>query len=200
MDNDSIPTSQPSSDPAKSFFWELVKVVVISLAIIIPVRMFVMQPFIVQGGSMEPNFLDCGHWWCKEYLVISKLSYRLHPVRRGDVVVFNSQQLKEHLIKRVIGLPGETIEIRESEIRVANTDRPEGFIVAEGAYLDANVYTSGAVQVALGADEYFVLGDNRTGSYDSRFFGPIKRAEITGRAWARLWPIKEAALLQTPEY
>jgi len=180
---------------ALTFFLELVQIVAISLAIIIPIRYFLVQPFYVKGTSMEPNFFD------REYLIIDELSYRFSEIKRGDIVVFHyPNNPKEYFIKRIIGLPGETIEIKNSKITVYNDKHPNGFQVVEKEYLADSVYTSQNLNITLDNDQYFVLGDNRPMSYDSRFFGPISKEVIVGRVWLRGWPLDRWKEFKTPNY
>lgn len=187
-----IPTFSAS---VGSFVVEVAKVVIISLAIIIPVRYFLIQPFYVKGASMEPNFYD------NEYLVVDEISYRIGTPNRGDVVVIrNPQRESDFLIKRVIGLPGDRIEIMNGGVRITNDDNPDGIVLDETAYLSADLTTTGIVDETLGTNQYFVLGDNRPASLDSRYFGPVVRREIIGRAWVRAWPIPRFTIFKTPGY
>lgn len=179
---------------AGSFLVEVVKVIIIALAIIIPVRYFLMQPFYVKGASMEPNFHD------NEYLIIDEATYRFSEPKRGEVVVFrNPRRPSEFYIKRVVGLPNERVEISRGNVRVFSVDRPEGFPLDESAYLSDGVYTTGNENLELGEDEYFVMGDNRSSSLDSRVFGPIVRNEIIGRIWIRAWPFSKMKFFGRPE-
>lgn len=183
-----------SSRMALKFFLELVQVVAISLAIIIPVRYFLVQPFYVKGASMEPNFFD------HEYLVIDELSYRFHQPQRGDIVVFHyPNDPKSYFIKRVIGLPGETVEIADGQVKIYNDKYPNGLVLDEHVYLD-DVYTAQTKRVTLKADEYYVLGDNRPSSLDSRYFGPISEKVIVGRVWVRGWPLDRWKIFSSPTY
>lgn len=175
------------------FIVELAKIVIIALAIIVPIRTFILQPFYVKGASMEPNFRD------NEYLIIDELSYRLHLPQRGDVVVLRNPALGEFLIKRLIGLPDERVMINDGAVSIVNTDHPEGVRLDERAYLGLNVLTFGNLDVTLGNDEYFVMGDNRSASLDSRSFGPIPRRDIIGRAAFRAWPVNRATGFSTPK-
>lgn len=166
----------------------------ISLAIIIPVRYFLIQPFYVKGASMEPNFYD------HEYLIIDELSYRLHGPERGNIVVFRyPNDPKQFFIKRVIGLPGETVEIAGGQVKIFNTQHPNGFVLDEKAYLDQD-FTSTTRTVTLKNDEFFVLGDNRVASLDSRYFGPVNRSFIVGRVWLRGWPFDRWKIFEDPKY
>lgn len=174
------------------FVVELVKIVVIALAIIIPIRTFILQPFYVKGASMEPTFHD------NEYLVIDELSYRLHLPQRGDVVVLKNAALGEFLIKRVIGLPTERIVINDGHITIYNLQHVNGAVLNEQTYLSSSVQTFGNLDVTLTADQYFVMGDNRPASLDSRSFGPISRKDIIGRTAVRAWPVAKAQTFSTP--
>lgn len=180
-----------------SFVLELLKVVVISLAIIIPIRYFLIQPFYVKGASMEPNFHD------HEYLIIDEISYRFNQPKRGDIVVFRyPRDPQEYFIKRVIGLPGEKVEIKDGRIKIYNQDNVDGFLLSEN-YLPQETKTYGGLgqeQVQMENDEYFVMGDNRNSSKDSRSFGPVDRSFITGRVLLRGWPLNKLDLFKTPEY
>lgn len=175
------------------FALELVEIVVISLAIILPIRYFLIQPFYVKGASMEPTFDD------HEYLIIDELSYRFREPERGEVVVFRYPlDPRQYFIKRIVGLPGETVRVSDSKIVVTNVDHPDGFVVDESAYLSPDVMTAGDKTVQLANDEYFVMGDNRTASLDSRTFGPLPVKQIVGRVWIRGWPIDRAAVFRAP--
>lgn len=188
---------QVPSTPKKmalSFLFELIQVLVISLAIIIPVRYFLIQPFYVKGASMEPNFFD------HEYLIIDELSYRFRHPNRGDIVVFRyPNDPKQYFIKRVIGLPGETVDIVNGRIKVFNDAHPNGVTLDEKIYLDQEV-TATIHTVTLKSNEYYVLGDNRTASLDSRYFGPVQRNLIVGRVWVRGWPIDRWKVFEGPAY
>ena len=155
-----------------SFIFELLKVVAISIVIIIPIRYFLIQPFYVKGASMEPTFHD------HEYLIIDEISYRFGEPKRGDVVVFRyPRDPREYYIKRVIGLPGEKIQVKGGDIFIYNNENPEGFKLEE-KYLPSNLETYGATEeiISVGEGEYYVFGDNRPTSKDSRNFGPVKRS------------------------
>ncbi len=166
------------------FFWELIKVFLLAMAIIVPVRYFLVQPFFVRGASMEPNFYD------GEYLVVDELSYYLRSVQRGEVIVFRfPNNLSQFFIKRVIGLPGETVKIANGQIVIVNNMYPQGVILDESEYLPAQTRTGGQLSLTLGGDEYFVLGDNRAASSDSRSWGTLEYQEIIGRAWVRAFPL-----------
>lgn len=181
---------------ALSFLFELIQVAAISLAIIIPVRYFLIQPFYVKGASMEPSFFD------HEYLIIDELTYRFHDPDRGDIVVFRYPvDPDQYFIKRVIGLPGETVEVTEQEVKIYNDEHPNGLVLDEEFYLgEENIPSPKSNTVTLKADEYFVMGDNRASSLDSRYFGGIKRSDIVGRVWLRGWPFDRWTVFEKPDY
>jgi signal peptidase I len=142
--------------------------------VVLPIRFFLFEPFLVKGESMEPNFHNF------DYLIVDKLTYHLRQPQRGEVIVFRPPfEDRVYYIKRIVGLPLEKLVIEESKITVFNKEHPQGFVLNED-YL-RNHYTSGKIEVNLGPDEYFVLGDNREVSYDSRKWGPVKREKIVGR-------------------
>ncbi|MBI4135330.1 signal peptidase I [Candidatus Uhrbacteria bacterium] len=179
---------------ALAYVGELVRVVVISLAIILPVRYFLVQPFYVKGASMEPNFYD------HEYLVIDEISFRFREPKRGEIVVFRyPRDPSQFFIKRVVGLPGETIEIKNEELRIKSDEYREG-IGLEETYLDQDMRWYGEHAVTLKEDEYYILGDNRDSSLDSRQFGPISRELIVGRVWLRGWPLDRITRFMAPIY
>lgn len=166
------------------FVWEVVKIIIISLAIIIPIRYYFAQPFFVKGASMEPNFLD------GDYLVICEICYRLNQPQRGDVVVFRFPgDESQFFIKRIIGLPGETLELRSNQITIRNQQHPGGFVLQESFYLPGVLPLGPDATVRLDDNEYFVLGDNRNASSDSRLWGSLNRFFIIGKAWLRAWPV-----------
>ncbi len=177
-----------------AYIAELVQVVLVSLAIIIPIRYFLVQPFYVKGASMEPSFYD------HEYLIIDEISYRLKSPGRGDIVVFRYPlDPNQFFIKRVVGLPGERVRVSGGQITIINAENPEGITLDESGYL-GNLFTSGEKTVTLKADEYFLLGDNRNASLDSRIFGPVKNKLIIGRVWLRGWPLNRLASFHSPSY
>jgi len=172
-----------------SFVLELVKITLISLAIIIPVRYFLIKPFYVNGASMEPNYHN------HEYLIIDEISYRLNPPKRGEVVVFKyPENPKEFFIKRIIGLPGERVVITGGDVFIYNSKNLNGIKIQE-PYLEKDLKTAGNIDTVLDEDEYFVLGDNRNSSLDSRRFGALKKNEIIGKTWIRVLPVDKMGIL-----
>lgn len=170
----------------KSFFifsWDIVRVTIIALILAGLVRYFLIQPFFVEGASMEPNFLD------GDYLLVDEISYYFKPAERGEVIVFHYPlDTSKYYIKRVIALPNETVEIKNGKIRIYNESDKDGFLIKED-YLLSNGLTVGDVKKKLGNNEYFVLGDNRLFSSDSRQWGSLPKNDIVGRVWVRAWPI-----------
>ena len=156
---------------------------VIVFLIVAPVRLFIFEPFIVVGESMEPNY----HSW--DYLIIDKLSYRLREPKRGEVIIFSPPvDPNRYYIKRIIGLPGETIVLKDDKIYIFNQEHPQGFVLQE-SYLPSGSHYYGELKTTLKDNEYFVLGDNREESYDSRRWGPLKKNLIVGRVLFALKPL-----------
>lgn len=171
------------------FLWEIIKVVVISLIIILPIRYFIIQPFYVKGASMEPNFYD------HEYLIINEISYRFSKPKRGEVVVLKFPlNPKEYFIKRIIGLPNEKIEIKNGQVAVYKNHESEGVVLKED-YLSAWQQTNGSLTILLEENEYYLMGDNRQASLDSRTFGAISKDDIIGKVLFRGWPLNRIGLL-----
>ncbi|MFA5358865.1 MAG: signal peptidase I [Patescibacteria group bacterium] len=180
---------------AFDFAVEIFKIIVISLVIIVPVRYFLIQPFYVKGASMEPNFYN------HEYLIIDEISYRFEDPIRGETVIFRPPIAKDDFfIKRIIGLPGEKIEIKDGRVKIFNTQYPNGTYLDESVYLPLTTYTPGDVTYDLGPGQYFVMGDNRPASLDSRTFGLITRKDIVGRTWLRGWPFNRVMIFSAPQY
>ncbi|MEK7615898.1 MAG: signal peptidase I [Patescibacteria group bacterium] len=178
-----------------AFLWEIVKVVIISLAIIIPVRYFLVQPFFVNGASMEYTFED------GDYILIDEITYRFHDPKRGDIIVFRYPNDKtQFFIKRVIALPGESIKVQDNTVTIYNQEYPKGFLLKE-LYLSDDQETRGNIpRLKLDPNEYFVMGDNRLHSSDSRYWGPVNRSLVTGRVFARAWPLSQATFFEDPLY
>ncbi len=167
-------------------FWPTIKELIfftIWVAIIVlPIRMFIAQPFVVSGQSMDPTLHN------GQYLIVDQITYRISEPQRGDVVIFRlPADPKRFLIKRLIGLPGETIKIDGESIYIKNTD--SDYIKLDEDFI---IYPKAAnLEQTLSSNEYFLLGDNRANSLDSRFFGSIEREYLVGRALIRLFPIEK---------
>lgn len=181
------------------FFIEIIKIFILAIIVILPIRMFLFQPFFVQGASMEPTFEN------GQYLIINELGYKetdlkvakitsFKEIVRGEVIVFRYPlNPKQFFIKRVVGLPGERIKIEKGSVYIYNKSNPEGLKLEED-YLPAGLMTKGDNDYTIKEDEYFVMGDNRNHSSDSRMWGPIKTSNVVGRVLLRAWPISEAKL------
>ncbi|MBI2054405.1 MAG: signal peptidase I [Candidatus Staskawiczbacteria bacterium] len=173
------------------FVWEIVQMVVIALAIVLPIRYFLFQPFIVRGESMVPSFMP------GDYLIVDELSYRFSNPERGNVIVFKyPKDTTQRFIKRIIGLPNETIEIKDGKVTIYNS----GAVALLEEYLPDDLKTEGETKVVLGDDEYFVLGDNRSRSFDSRMWGTVPKGNIIGKAYLRIFPLNTLSQIPTPSY
>jgi len=174
-----------------SFIWEVGKIVFIALLIVIPIRYFLFQPFIVRGASMEPNFQH------NDYLIVDQLSYRFKEPQRGEVVVFERHEgFGRRYIKRIIGLPGEVIEIRDGQVMIFNAQQEK--VLDETSFL-SNIQTPGEKKIHLAENEFFVLGDNRIASSDSRCWGALSREDIIGRVSLRAWPFDNLTIFEVPK-
>jgi len=193
------PSSQASSSPfpANSMVEgesnrSLVGYAVVALGLALFIRFFVATPYIVSGASMEHTFENY------DYLIVDRVTYDLSKPSRGDVIVFGlPQEPSRDLIKRVIGLPGETVKIAgpEPRVTIVNSSNPNGFTLDEPYLTPENLGGSTGMTVTLGPDQYFVLGDNRKVSADSRLWGTLPRKDIVGRVLIRLFPFNMIALL-----
>ncbi|MBD3238367.1 MAG: signal peptidase I [Candidatus Moranbacteria bacterium] len=162
---------------------ELGGIILMALIIVIPIKYFLIQPFIVKGASMEPNFHE------GEYLIINEIGWKFKGIKRGEVLVFkNPGNKKDYFIKRVVGLPNEKVEIKGGRITIFNQEHPQGMVLDESEYLPEGRVTSGMIVVELTDDEFFVLGDNRSASSDSRYWGPLPEKLVVGKAWVRAFP------------
>lgn len=171
----------------ENFFTELLKFALIAVVIVVPVRLFIAQPFIVSGASMDPTFHN------GQYLIVDELTYRFNDPKRGDVVIFKyPKDPKQFFIKRLIGLPGETVQVSQDGVTIT-TKNGETFELDE-LYI-VNHGNGKGTTVTLDEDEYFVMGDNRPESSDSRLWGTLPRENIVGRAFLRLLPIEKVSLL-----
>ena len=177
--------------PKKSFLQDLKEIVIFAitiLVILIPIRLFIAQPFVVVGSSMDPTFST------GQYLIVDELSYRFEAPERGQVIIFKyPKDTTKYFIKRIIGLPGEKISINNGAVTIKNASNPNGIVLNE-PYIKFPANTTMAEET-LSDTEYFVMGDNRAVSLDSRSWGPLPRDLITGRAFLRLFPVPNIGIL-----
>lgn len=171
-------------EPKKeNLFKEVLKFSLVAILIVAPIRIFIAQPFIVSGASMEPSFTS------SEYLIVDQLSYRFEEPKRGEVIIFKyPTDPSVFFIKRIVGLPQETVKMQDGKMIIKNDEFPDGVLLEEPYIKEETDDTFVAV---LGKDEYFVLGDNRKHSSDSRVWGPLEERFIVGKAFVRLLPITE---------
>lgn len=189
--NDAPPMPEVGSHHIQPSRWsnaarELIETILLTLVIFFMIR-FAIENYRIEGFSMEPNFHD------GQFLLVSKLNYVVTEPERGDVIIFRyPQNPKKNFIKRVIGLPGEKVQIRAGKVFVNNVRIPEPY-----PYNLAD-YDWGPVTV--GRDEYFVLGDNRPESSDSHSWGMLPRKNIIGKAWVSYWPPQDWGIVQDYSY
>lgn len=177
---------EPKPQKLGSFIWEMARFIILAIIIVIPIRVYIAQPFVVSGASMDPTFAN------GQYLVIDEISYRFHEPTRDDVIVFRyPNDTKKFFIKRIIGLPNETVEIKNGTVIIYNADNEQGFKLDEPYIVN---HSGGNTHFELGPDEYFVMGDNRPASSDSRYWGSVHRDLIVGQALLRLLPVKELGI------
>lgn len=169
-----------------SFIKELIKYALVALAIVVPIRTWIAQPFIVNGSSMDTTFAN------GQYLIVDEISYRFKAPERGDVLIFKyPNDPSKYFIKRLIGLPGETVIVKNGSVSIKNAAHPDGVALNE-SYTSSQTF--GNIQVTLTNDEYFVMGDNRLVSSDSRVWGPLPKEDLIGRPIVRLLPMSAAGL------
>lgn len=185
MPNDSLSNEQLANPADRKvspgmLVREVLQVVIPALLLALVIHLFLAQATVVYGRSMEPNLSE------SQRLIIDKLSYRLHTPQRNDIVVLNLPTMDEMLVKRIVGLPGETVAIRNGIVYINGVELEESF--------QHNLSDYDTPEVTLGPLNYFVLGDNRTNSNDSRVFGSVKREHVVGRVWLRYWPMNELRL------
>lgn len=203
-----------AKEKSGSIIWEVVKTVGGILLFLVIFRFYIFQPFSIKGSSMEPDFHD------GEYLIVNELSYHFMAPKRGDVVIFKHPEPActefvesnyfnriffqgpcSNYIKRVIGLPGETLTIKDGKVSIKNDDDPGGFELSE-PYLPSNMQTYGNQTRELKDDEYYVLGDNRApnASSDSREWGVLPRDHIVGKGFVILLPFDQFGKIKAPNY
>lgn len=177
-----------------AFFLDIIEVVVFAIAIFLFIYLLVMQPHRIKGSSMEPNFHD------GEYLLSDKITYRLREPKRGDVIVFEAPGANgDEFIKRIIGTPGDKVAVKDGKVYVneqllTEAYLPQGLVTTAGAFLKE------ATEVTVPDGYYFVLGDNRPFSSDSRAWGLVAKPKITGRAWFIYWPPEQFGTVHAATY
>lgn len=195
MDLKKIDLADKNSQKATFIFSGQVfkKLLILSIALLV-VRYFFIQPFFVSGVSMENTFKN------KDILLINKTTLYSGKFKRGDVVLFKyPKNPKEIYIKRIVAFPGEKIEIKNNIITIYNSDKPSGFVLKEN-YITQEVKTLGDISLELKDGEYFVLGDNREHSSDSRHWGPLNIEFILGRVFLRAYPLSKISIERTADY
>ena len=179
--NDTANQASNNTEKKEHPLTEIIRFALLAIIIVVPIRMFIAQPFIVSGASMNTTFEN------GQYLIVDQLSYYLHEPARGDVVIFRyPRDPSKFFIKRVIGLPGDTLTIEESNVTITNEANPDGYVLDE-PYVNSMEVAAPRTEV-MGPREYFVMGDNRNQSSDSRVWGVLQEERIIGRAWLRLFP------------
>ncbi len=175
------------------FAWDFIKIIITAAIIVLPIRYFLFQPFIVKGESMVPNFQS------GDYLIVDEISYRIIEPKRGDVVVLKYPlDTTQRFIKRIVGLPGETVEIMDGKVTIIKNGKKT--ILDEKSYLPGPLSTDGKMSLVLGTSDYFVLGDNRQFSYDSRRWGVLPSEDILGRAIFRVFPFSNMSYMSETNY
>src|SRR3989338_2723228 len=188
------PTPEPQSVFKKylDLGWEIIKILIIAAVIVLPISYFLFQPFIVKGDSMVPNFHS------GDYLIVDEISYRFSDVKRGDVVVLKYPlDASQRFIKRVVGLPGETLDIKNGKVTITKDGKSQ---VLSEPYLPGSLATDGSSHMVLGPDNYFVMGDNRPFSYDSRRWGVLPKEDIIGKAFMRIFPLSDISYIKGLTY
>lgn len=182
----------PSTNKKSSFDRSLALYIVVAFGLALIIRFFVATPYLVSGSSMEPNFYDY------HYLIVDRLTYDFTTPQRGDVIVLNlPEDTSRALIKRVIGVPGDTVILTgpDPKITIINKDHPKGFELSEPYISESNYGGATNTSYTLTTDQYFVLGDNRKVSADSRIWGILPRSDIVGRVFLRLYPFNSIGIL-----
>jgi signal peptidase I len=173
---------------------EVLEVALVAVGAVFLIRSFLIQPFLVSGSSMVPNFKN------GDYLLVDELTYHFRLPERGEVVVFRyPNDMSTYFIKRIIGLPGERVVIKDNKITVYSGENQQGFVLAE-SYLPGSVHTNGEEEFKLKDGQYLMLGDNRSYSFDSRSWGLLPASDIIGLVRLRLWPVTDFRAFAAPQY
>lgn len=191
----------PKQSKTKAVIKEIITFIIIAVCIVLPFRIYIAEPYLVDGRSMDPTFET------SDYLIVDKLSYKFHEPKRNTVVVFKypysldrniidkifglPEKPNRSFIKRIIGLPGETVVQEGNEVTIINSENPEGFKIDQSYVVHEQ---PGNFKITLANDEYFVMGDNRAESLDSRSWGPLNKKYISGKPIVRLLPVSKIGL------
>jgi len=171
----------------KNVLREIVIFALIAFGIVLPFRIYIAEPYLVDGRSMDPSF-ETG-----DYLIVDKLSYRIKEPERNTVIVFKyPKDTGKSFIKRIVGLPGETVIVKDDTVTIVNSENPNGLVI-NGPYITHP--SVGSYETKLGDDEYYVLGDNRAESFDSRYWGPLQKKYMLGKPIIRLFPVGKIGIL-----
>ncbi len=202
-----------NQQPDNSWFFELGKTIGLSIVLALSIRTFVAEARWIPSGSMEPTLHGTLNQWEADKIIVDKLSYKFSIPQRGDVVVFSpteelqKEDYQDAFIKRIIGLPGDKIELKGGKVYINNQLLGEEKYLVTAQNTSVEVCTSAPTEPFLSkpqtipSDSYLVLGDNRGSSYDSRCWGVVPRENIIGRAVLRFWPLnKVGAIDETPLY
>lgn len=177
-----------------AFFLDILEVVVFAIGIFFFVYLLIMRPHKIKGQSMMPNFPNA------EYLLTEKVTYYLHSPQRGEVVVFTPPVSEtDEFIKRIIGLPGERVMVKNGHVYINEQPLHEPYIASD-VYTSEGTFLHEGDEYTIPQGEYFVMGDNRPNSSDSRYWGPITKRSISGRAWVVYWPPSLAGAVSAPNY
>ncbi|MCP6757360.1 MAG: signal peptidase I [Fischerella sp. CENA71] len=201
MQNQVSDNNNSSQKPDSSWIGELGRTIVLSIVLALGIRTFVAEARWIPSGSMEPTLHGSPNQWEADKIIVDKLSYKFSNPQRGDIVVFSptkelqQEQYQDAFIKRIIGLPGETVSLKNGKVFINNQPLPENKYLSPSQQTVVNVCTSGpqppflSKPVTIPPNSYLVLGDNRNSSYDSRCWGVVPRENIIGRAVIRFWPL-----------
>lgn len=201
MHNQVSDNNSSQQQPDHSWIGELSRTIVLSIVLALGIRTFVAEARWIPSGSMEPTLHGSSNQWEADKIIVDKLSYKFSNPQRGDIVVFSptkelqKEQYQDAFIKRVIGLPGDKVELRNGKVYINNKPLEENQYLSAGQHTAIDVCTSAPIQpflsqpVTIPSNSYLVLGDNRNSSYDSRCWGVVPRDNIIGRAVLRFWPV-----------
>lgn len=179
---------QDKNTSASGYIWEVIKFFILAVVVVAPIRFFIAQPFIVQGASMKPTFAT------GQYLIVDEITYRFDEPKRGDVIVLRyPKDPRKFFIKRLVGLPGDTLTIKNGIVSITTEEISEPFVLDEPYVIYSKTDSKDDEVIPLGDNEYFVMGDNRAASLDSRTWGILPQNLIVGRALLRLFPINTAS-------